>query len=337
MAATLESIWKNLQAKKFEPVYFLCGEEPYYIDLIEGFIADNALEPHEKDFNFSMFYGKDADPITILNDAKQYPTFAERRVVIVREAQDIKVKDWELFESYFEKPVSSTILVFAHKNKTLDKRTKIAKSIEKQTVYFESKKVEENSLPNWIAGYVKKKNFNISNDAIQVLAENLGNDLSRIANEMDKLSVMLDDNAEITAEIIEKYIGISKEYNVTEFNKAIITRDFSKAMKMVLYFEKNPKAGPIIQILAFLYNHFSKLLVVQSTTDLRAASEAMGFKGGWMPDDLKMGARYYSVDKTRNNIHLLCEYDAKAKGLYATGNNSDADLLKELVFKMMHG
>lgn len=136
MAASLETIWKNLQAKKFEPVYFLCGEEAYYIDLIEGFIADNALEPHEKDFNYSMFYGKDADPMQVLNDAKQYPTFAERRLVIVREAQDIKVKDWELFEKYLENPVKSTILVFAHKNKTLDKRTKIAKVVEKQTVYF---------------------------------------------------------------------------------------------------------------------------------------------------------------------------------------------------------
>ena len=333
MAATLDTIWKNLQAKKFEPVYFFCGDEPYYIDLLEDFIAENSLEPHEKDFNFSMFYGKDADPVTILNDAKQYPAFAEKRVVIVREAQEIKIKDWELFDKYLENPVTSTILVFSHKNKTLDKRTKIAKTIEKQTVYFESKKITEDALPNWISGYVKKKNFKINNEAIQVLAENIGNDLSRIANEMDKLSVMLGDQAEISPEIIEKYIGISKEYNVTEFNKAVITRDFSKAMKMVLYFEKNPKAGPLIQILAFLYGHFSKLLVVQSTSDLRAASEAMGFKGGWMPDDLKTGARYYNIEKTRNNIHLLCEYDAKAKGLYATGNNSDADLLKELVYK----
>jgi DNA polymerase-3 subunit delta len=337
MAATLETIWKNLQAKKFEPVYFLCGDESYYIDLIEGFIADNAMEPHEKDFNFSLFYGKDADPMSVLNDAKQYPTFAERRVVIVREAQEFKVKDWEFFEKYLDNPVKSTILVFAHKNKTLDKRTKIAKTIEKQTVYFESKKVSEEALPNWISGYVKKKNFKINQEAVQILAENLGNDLSRIANELDKLSVMLGENAEITTEIIEKYIGISKEYNVTEFNKAVITRDFSKAMKMILYFEKNPKAGPLIQILAFLYGHFSKLLVVQSTTDVRAASEAMGFKNGWMPDDLKTGARYYNAQKTRDIIHLLCEYDAKAKGLYATGNNTDADLLKELVFRMMKG
>lgn len=130
--ATFDSIWKDLQAKKFAPIYFLCGEESYYIDLIEDFIATNSLQPHEKDFNFSLFYGKDADPITILNDVKQYPTFADRRVVIVREAQDIKVKDWEVFEKYIEHPINSSILIFAHKNKTLDKRTKIAKLIEKK-------------------------------------------------------------------------------------------------------------------------------------------------------------------------------------------------------------
>jgi DNA polymerase-3 subunit delta len=335
MASTLDTIWKNLQAKKYSPLYFLCGEESYYIDLIENYISENALEPHEKDFNFSMFYGKDADPVAVMNDAKQYPTFAERRVVVVREAQDFKVKDWELFEKYIENPVDTTILVFAHKNKTLDKRTRVAKTIEKKSVYFESKKVSDENLPNWITGYVGNRNFKITGEAAQVIAENLGNDLSRIAREIDKLSVMLSENSEITPEIIEKYIGISKEYNVTEFNRAVITRDFSKAMKMVLYFEKNPKAGPLIMILAFLYNHFSKLFVIHSVRDLKAASEAMGFKNGWMPDDLKSGSKYYSAAKTQEIIQLLCEYDAKAKGLYATGSNTDADLLKELVYKII--
>lgn len=260
--ATFDSIWKDLQAKKFAPIYFLCGEESYYIDLIEDFIATNSLQPHEKDFNFSLFYGKDADPITILNDVKQYPTFADRRVVIVREAQDIKVKDWEVFEKYIEHPINSSILIFAHKNKTLDKRTKIAKLIEKKTTYFESKKIAENELPNWIANYVNNRGFKINDDATRVLAENIGNDLSRISNELDKLSVMLSDNAVITTDIIEKYIGISKEYNISEFNNAIIKRDFTKAMKMVMYFEKNPKAGSIIAIIAYLYNHFSKLFVL---------------------------------------------------------------------------
>lgn len=331
MAATLESIWKNLQTKKFEPVYFLCGEEPYYIDLIEDFIANNALQPHEKDFNFSMFYGKDADPMHVLNDAKQYPTFADRRVVIVREAQDFKVKDWEYFEKYVENPVNSTILVFSHKNKTLDKRTRIAKIIEKKSVYFESKKVGEDALPNWITGYVKKKNFSINGEAAKVLSENLGNDLSRIANEIDKLSVMLGEHTEITPDIIEKYIGISKEYNITEFNNAIIRRDYSKAMKMVMYFEKNPKAGPIIAILAYMYSHFSKLFVVHQMKDVKAATAIIG----WIPADVSNGIRYYTPQKTQEILHLLCEYDAKAKGLYATGNNSNSDLLKELVFKII--
>ncbi|HNE50141.1 MAG TPA: DNA polymerase III subunit delta [Chitinophagales bacterium] len=330
--ATFDSIWKDLQAKKFAPIYFLCGEESYYIDLIEDFIATNSLQPHEKDFNFSLFYGKDADPITILNDVKQYPTFADRRVVIVREAQDIKVKDWEVFEKYIEHPINSSILIFAHKNKTLDKRTKIAKLIEKKTTYFESKKIAENELPNWIANYVNNRGFKINDDATRVLAENIGNDLSRISNELDKLSVMLSDNAVITTDIIEKYIGISKEYNISEFNNAIIKRDFTKAMKMVMYFEKNPKAGSIIAIIAYLYNHFSKLFVLHQLGSVKATTEAIG----WIHDDVSKGIKYYSLQKTQSILHLLCEYDAKSKGLYATGNNSNSDLLKELVYKVMH-
>lgn len=332
MASTLESIWKNLQAKKFDPVYFLCGEEPYYIDLIEEFISNNVLETHEKDFNYSMFYGRDADPLSVLNEAKQYPTFAERRVVVVREAQDFKAKDWEIFEKYLENPVKSTILVFAHKNKTLDKRTKISKIIEKNTVFFESNKIADESLPNWITGYVKKKNFVIHNEASRILAENLGNDLSRIANEIDKIAVLLADQSEITSDIIERFIGISKEYNITEFNNAIIKRDFSKAMKMVLYFEKNPKAGPIIAIIAYMYNHFSKLFVLHQLKDINAAKKALG----WIPADVSNGVKYYNPQETQQILHLLCEYDAKAKGLYATGNNSNAELLKELVFKVVH-
>lgn len=329
--ATFDSIWKNLKAKKFEPVYFLCGEEPYYIDLIDEYIAENALAPHEKDFNFSLFYGKDAEAINILTEAKQYPTFAERRVIIVREAQDFKAKDWEVFEKYIEKPVDSTILVFAHKNKTLDKRTKIAKLVEKNSVFFDSKKIKEDTLPNWITEYVQTKNYKIKSNTAILLAENLGNDLSRIANEIDKLSVMLTAGAEVTAEIIEKYIGISKEYNITEFNNAITKRNYGKAMKMVLYFEKNPKAGPIIAILAYMYNHFSKLLVMHQYKDVKAATNAIG----WIPQDVSNGVKYYSQQKTQEVLHLLCEYDAKAKGLYATNNNSNSDLLKELVIKVI--
>lgn len=331
MAATLESIWKDLHSKKYAPVYFLCGEESYYIDLIESVISEQVLEPHEKDFNYSLFYAKDIDPVQVINECKQYPSFAERRVVIVREAQDFKVKDWEALENYLEHPVDTTILVFCHKNKTLDKRTKIAKTIEKQSVYFESKKISDDKLPEWITGYLKKKNLTISIDVARILAENLGNDLPRIANEIDKLSVMMNDSSVITLELIEKYIGISKEYNVTEFSRAIASRDFTKAMKMVLYFEKNPKAGPLIQILAFLYNHFSKLLVLHYVKDVKAATTAIG----WIPTDVSSGVRYYNLQETMSILQLLCEYDAKAKGLYATGNNSGADLMKELVFKII--
>ncbi|MCB0508404.1 MAG: DNA polymerase III subunit delta [Chitinophagales bacterium] len=331
MAVTIDSIWKDLQANKFAPVYFLCGEEPYYIDLIENYISDNALAPHEKDFNYSLFYGKDADVVSVLNDAKQYPTFAERRVVVVREAQYFTAENFGLFEKYFANPISSTILVFAHKNKPLDKRTKISKVIEKHTLFFDSKKIADDALPNWISGYVKSKSLNIKNDVAKLMAENLGNDLSRIANEVDKLSVMLADSSEITAELIEKYIGISKEYNVTEFNNAITRRDFSKAMKIALYFEHNPKAGNIIQVLAYMYNFFSKLLVLHLLKDVKTTTAAIG----WLPPDVSKGTQFYSQQKTMEILQILCEYDAKAKGLYATNNNTNADLLKELIIKVV--
>lgn len=331
MAATFNTIWKDLQAKKFAPVYFLCGEEPYYIDLIDTFISENALAPHEKDFNYSLFYGKDADPLAVLNDAKQYPTFAERRIVIVREAQDFKIKDWEFFEKYIESPVNSTILVFAHKNKTIDKRTKISKLLEKHTIFFDSKKISEEALPKWITDYTTDKGFKIHTESAKVLAENLGNDLSRISNEIDKLSVMLTEKDTITNDIIEKYIGISKEYNISEFNSAIIKRDFNKAMKMVLYFEKNPKAGPLPLIIAYMYNHFSKLFVLHHLKDVKAATAVIG----WIPTDVSNGIKFYNIHKTEEILQLLSEYDAKSKGLYATGNNTEADLLKELVVKVM--
>jgi len=336
LAVTLETIWKDLHAKKFKPVYFLAGEEAYYIDLIENFIEKNALQDHERDFNQAIFYGKDADPIQVLNEAKQYPSFAERRLVIVREAQEFKAKDWELIEKYIQKPVDSTVLIFSHKNKLPDKRTNFYKSLSKHTEYFESNKVGEEKLADWIAGYVKnKRNYKIQLSTAQVLAENLGNDLSRIANEMDKLSVMLPDNAEITPEIIEKYIGISKEYNMTEFNRAVAQRDFHKAMKIVLYFEKNPKAGPIVGILAYMYNLFARLLIMLHAKDTSSASLQMGFGGKWIPDEYKMAAKVYSISDTQKILSYLCEYDAKAKGLYATDNATSTDLLKELLVKIV--
>lgn len=331
---TYDALLKSLQSRKFHPIYFLYGEEPYFIDQVDALISGTVLQDFERDFNYELFYAKDTDPQVIINSAMQYPSFAERRVVVVREAQDFKAKDWEVLEKYFLKPVDSTILLFCHKYKALDKRTRVAKTIEKHSVFFESAKIRDEDLPEWIIKFSHVHRLRIARDASVLLAENLGNDLSRIANEVEKLKLLLADDAEITPEVIEKWIGISKEYNVTEFNKAIIQHNFNKAMKMVLYFEKNPKAGNIIPIVAFLFQYFSRLFIYHYNKD-KSDGELKGM-GLYYLSDYRNGARFYSLAKTEKIINLLNEYDAKAKGLYATGNMSNGDLLRELTFRILH-
>lgn len=331
---TFDAIYKEVSQKKYQPIYFLCGEEVYYIDLIEQKILETALEPHEKDFNLEIFYAKDTNATTIINATKQYPFMAEKRVVIVREAQDFKAKDWEELEYYFTKPAPTTILVFSHKHKVLDKRTKISKVIEKNSVFFNSEKIKDEQLPKWIENFVKSHDLNITTSDAQLLAENLGNDLSKISNEINKLKVVLPASAIITKDAIEKWIGISKEYNITEINKAIIHHDFNKAIKIALYFEKNPKAGSIIGIVAYMYQFFSRLLVYHAnSTKSEYELKSMGL---FFLGDYKIGAKYYSQSKTIEIIHLLNEFDAKSKGLYASSNTSSTDLLRELLYKVMH-
>jgi len=331
---TFDSVFKEITQKKFQPIYFLCGEEIYYIDVLEQKILAEALEPHEKDFNLDIFYAKDIDAQTILNAASQYPSFANRRVVLVREAQDFKAKTWEDLEKYFLKPVDSTVLVFCHKHKVLDKRTKISKVIEKNSVFFNAEKIKEEQLPKWIEQFVKQQDLAIAESESKLLAENLGNDLSKISNEIEKLKVVLPAKSPVTKDVIEKWIGISKEYNLTEMNKAIVQHDFTKAIKIAMYFEKNPKAGSIIPIIAYMYQFFSRLLVFYAHKD--KSDNELRSLGLFYTQDYRTGTRFYSNAKTIEVIHLLNEFDAKSKGLYASSNTSNADLLRELIYKIMH-
>lgn len=331
---TFEAIHKNILEQKFSPIYFFCGEEGYFIDFLEQALLQQALQEHERDFNLDIFYAKDIEAQQILNASTQYPSFAERRIVLIREAQDFKAKVWEELENYFNKPIQTTILIFCHKHKALDKRLRISKLIEKSSVYFVADKIKEEALPTWIANQVKHIGLKIDVAECHLLAENLGNDLSRINNELDKLKAILPSGSSITKEVIEKWIGISKEYNLTEMSKAIIQHDFAKAIKIALYFEKNPKAGSIIAVIAFLYPFFSKLLLYhthQSKSD--AELRSMGL---FYVQDYKTGVKFYSPNKTIEVLHLLNEFDAKAKGLYASNNTSDGNLLKEMIYKIMH-
>lgn len=331
---TFDAIYKDILGHKFKPIYFFCGEESYFIDVLEHALLQNVLQEHERDFNLDIFYAKDIEAQHILNASSQYPSFAERRIVLVREAQDFKAKVWEELETYFNKPVQSTVLIFCHKHKALDKRLKISKLIEKNSVYFVSDKIKEEALPAWIANHVKNIGLKIEHAECNLLAENLGNDLSRVSNELEKLKVILPSGSSISKEAIEKWIGISKEYNLTEMSKAVTQHDFAKAIKIAMYFEKNPKAGSVIAVIAFLYPFFSKLLLYH--TNLSKSDSELRSMGLFYIQDLKSGVKFYSPSKTIEILHLLNEFDAKAKGLYASNSTSDANLLKELIYKIMH-
>lgn len=331
---SFENIAQEIKEKAFDKIYFLCGEEIYFIDVIEKLILQNSLQEHERDFNLDIFYAKDTEPQVIINAAQQYPSFAERRVVIVREAQHYKTKDWEYLEKYFLNAVDSTILVFEHKHKTIDKRTKVSKSIQKHSCFFESNKLNDIEVPKFIQQTAKQKKIKVNDSIAQLLAENIGNDLSHIVLELEKVATILPENHELTAVDVEKWIGISKEYNITEMNKAVIHHDFKKALQIILYFDSNPKAGNIIPIIAFLYTYFSRLLVYHQHKN--KAEFELKKMGLYYINDYKVGANYYSFEKTQIIINDLCLYDAKSKGLYSTANTDATALLKELVYKIMH-
>lgn len=333
MSFTYEQIIKDLKQKKYQPIYFLCGEEPYYIDKISDYIENNVLDEAEKSFNQTILYGRDTDAITIINEAKRYPMMAERQVVIVKEAQDIK--KIEELNSYFENPTPTTLLVICYKKKSVDKRTAFGKIVSKKSVYFESVKLYDNKIPEWIDAYVKEKNYKIDPKASILLTEFLGNDLAKISNEIDKLILNISPNEIISPSLIEKFIGISKDYNVFELTKALGLKDVLKANKIVNYFAANPKNNPFILTISNLYSYFNKLIITHSLknqSDNVIASE-LGVNP-YFVKEYKSACANYDYKKLVEIISLLHEYDLKSKGM--NNNQEDSELLKELVFKILH-
>lgn len=333
MAFTYEQILNDLKQKKYHPIYFLCGEEPYYIDKISDYIENNVLDEAEKSFNQTILYGRDTDAITIINEAKRYPMMADRQVVIVKEAQDIKKID-EL-NSYFENPTPTTLLVICYKKKSVDKRTAFGKNVSKNSVYFESAKLYDNKIPEWIDAYVKEKKYKIDPKAAIMLTEFLGNDLAKISNEIDKLTLNISPNEIISPALIEKFIGISKDYNVFELTKALGLKDVLKANKIVNYFAANPKNNPFILTISNLYSYFNKLIITHSLknqSDNVIASE-LGVNP-YFVKEYKSACANYDYKKLVEIISLLHEYDLKSKGV--NNNQEDSELLKELVFKILH-
>jgi len=335
-----EDVLRDLKSGKYAPIYFLQGEEPFYIDQILGYIEKNAIDDSMKGFNQVVLYGKDVDMGTVISNARRFPMMGDRQVVIVKEAQEIKdltkADAVKLMEAYLQNPLPSTILVFGHKYKKVDGRSSLGKSFDKHGILVTSEKMYENKLPAWILDYVKEKGFTIHDKAVQMLADNIGNNLERLANEIDKVLINFKEKGQIDPATIQKYVGISKDYNVFELQKALAVRDILKVNQIVHYFEANPKSNPIIPIIASLFGYFTKLMLIHHSKDKSEAHLASAI--GVHPFVLKeylQASRNYSLPKVIDNIHYIRQADMQSKGI-DSGAMSEGEILKELTFKIMH-
>lgn len=330
-----DEITKELKKGIYRPIYFLMGDEPYFIDLICDYIAKNALSEADKGFNQLIMYGKDTDTLGIIHAARKYPMMAQRQVVIVKEAQNIK--EIEDLTAYAENPLNSTILVVCYKYKTLDKRKKLSKLVEQTGVLFESKKLYENQVPKWIEAYAKSIGVSLEAKAVLLLAEFLGNDLSGIVLSIEKLKVAVPKDVKtITADLIEYNIGFSKDYNNFELQSAVVNRDVLKATKIVRAFAKNTKANPIQVTIVTLFGFFQKLMVYHYLPDKSQPSVASALKiGPYFVKEYETAARNYNARKVVKIISLLREFDMKSKG-FGSPTTDGGELLSELIFKIMH-
>ena len=320
---TCDDILKELRAKQYRPVYYLMGEEPYYIDLIADYITDNILTETEKEFNLTVVYGADVDIATVINAAKRYPMMSEHQVVVVKEAQ---------------KPLLSTILVICHKHGVLDRRKKLAAEVEKTGVLFESKKVKDAQLPAFITSYMKRKGIDVEPKATAMLADFVGADLSRLTGELEKLIITLPKgHTRVTPEQIEKNIGISKDYNNFELRSALVEKDVLKANKIIKYFEENPKTNPIQMTLSLLFGFFSNLMLAYYAPEKseQGIANMLGLRTSWQAKDYLAAMRRYNGVKTMQIIGEIRYADAKSKGV-GNPSLSDGDILRELVFKILH-
>ena len=325
---------KEIRNKKFEKIYFLHGEEPYFIDVLTKAIQDNALEESERDFNQSILYGKDAEVLSLISELKSYPMMAERRLVILKEAQYFKAI--EQLESYLENPVTSTIFVICYKYKTFDARKKTLKNALKNGVVFKSEKVKEYQLAEWIQQYIKTTGYELTSKACMLLIESLGNDLGRIVKELEKLAVLIEKGTIINENHIEENIGISKDYNVFELTNAVANKDNLKALKIVDYFEHNPKAADLVFVISNLFKFFSQIMRIHflPNKSREAVAQALGVHP-FVAGELTNAKNKYDPRKIAANITLIHEYDLKSKGV---GNTSatQGELMREMVYQLIH-
>lgn len=329
-----EKIIGDWKKNIFKPLYWLEGEEEFYIDIVINYAEHNLLTAANAEFNLSIFYGKDANWVDIINACKRYPMFADKQVVILKEAQ--QMKDIDRLESYILNPLQSTILVVSYKGKTIDGRSKLAKILKQHGEVLTTKKLFENQLQGWINDFIQSKGYTITSRAVMLLADHIGNDLSRIANEFEKVSMNLTNRKNITEDDIEKFVGISKEYNVFELQQALSNKDLSKAITIIQYFEGNPKAAPIQMVLPALYNHFSKVLSVFELVDKsEKALRPMFYNNTFAARQALETVLNYSYKGVEATLLLLHEYNLKSIGVNSVPV-SDSSLLKELAAKVIN-
>ncbi|MFZ4581420.1 MAG: DNA polymerase III subunit delta [Paludibacter sp.] len=332
---SFDQVMSDLRRNAYKPIYLLMGEEAYYIDKISDFIQANVLDESQREFDLTVVYGKDTDMVNIVNAAKRYPMMSPYQVVIVKEAQ--LIKNWESLQFYINNPLKSTILVFDYKYGTPDKRKKWVQDISKIGIVFESEKLRDYEMSAWINAYSRSKNVTIDEKTIGMLTEFLGTDLSKVANELDKLLLTMPANTNrITPEHVEKNIGISKDFNVFELQAALIEKKTLKANRIIRYFADNKKNNPMVMVLPQLFNLFSNLMIYHYLSDKSQGSVASELKiNPYFVKQYELAAKNYGAWKTMNIISWIRETDARGKGVESNAVN-EVDLMKELVFKILH-
>ena len=337
-AITYESVMHDLQQRKFRPVYYLMGDEPYYIDKISDWIAENVLQPEERDFNQTVLFGSDVTASQIVDAAKRYPMMSEYQVLIVKEAQN--VKNVEALEKYMKAPMPSTILVLCHKNGTIDGRKReYVRAIQQAGILFESKKLRERDLPGFIERYLKAQEASIDPKSTQMIAEAIGADLSRLTGELDKVLLSLpEQDRRVTPQVVEDQIGVSKDYNAFELRDAIVNRNIEKANRIIKYFDENPKAGGLYALLPMVFNYFQNLMLAfycPQKGSQEALAKWLDMKSPWGARDYLTGMQNYSGMKVMQIISKIREIDAKSKGL-DNPNTPPGELMRELIFFTFH-
>ncbi|MEL6657941.1 MAG: DNA polymerase III subunit delta [Bacteroidota bacterium] len=332
-----QTIIKEVKQKKFSPVYFLHGAETYFIDQVADAIEEHALQEHERAFNQTILYGKESTHLQVVDAARRFPMMAERQLVLLREAQEMRsLKD---LLTYIEQPTPSTVLVICHKHKKLNFNSKFGKAVKAKAVVLEAKPLYDNQVPDWIADYLKGKKLKVGPAASVLLAEYLGGKLAKVSNELDKLALNIPGGSEVTEQLIEEHIGISKDYNVFEFQKALGQRNVQKANRIVQYFIANPRKNPLQVVIGSLYNYFSKIYLYHSVA--RATEQeilkALGLRSSFFLREYRAAARQFPMSQTQEVIHLLRQFDMKSKGVdYNATGKPDGELLKEMTWRILH-